>query len=225
MIGARVFLFIKGAMDMSNYGIAALCFGIMTGLYLCYQAEKFRKKGNKKRELALKGGTTLTAALLAGYGYAMTPTPALLMIMIGLFVCAVADVVLDRHFLAGTVAFGLGHICYCAAYLLSAKPGIGSLILFLVMAGIMMILYPKLKEFSAPNSALPYLGYAWLISAMLALALPQRPLVLAGALLFVLSDSMLLARIVRKITSKKYNYLCLGIYFLAQFLIAASAVL
>jgi uncharacterized membrane protein YhhN len=58
---------------------------------------------------------------------------------------------------------------------------------------------------------------------MLALALPQRPLVLAGALLFVLSDSMLLARIVRKITSKKYNYLCLGIYFLAQFLIAASA--
>ena len=55
---------------------------------------------------------------------------------------------------------------------------------------------------------------------------PQKIVTMtAGALLFVLSDAMLLTRIVRKITSKKYNYLCLGIYFLAQFLIAASAAL
>ena len=214
----------KGVMAVSSYGIAALCFGIMTGLYLCYQAEKFRKKGNKKRELALKGGTTLTAALLAGYGYSLRPTPAHLMIMIGLFVCAVADVVLDRHFLAGTVAFGLGHICYCAAYLLSAGPGIGSLILFLVMAGLMIILYPKLKQFSAPDSALPYLGYALLISAMLALALPQKTMLLAGAALFVASDCMLLYRMIRKLPSRAYDYICLGAYFLAQFLIAASTV-
>ena len=214
----------KGVMAVSSYGIAALCFGIMTGLYLCYQAEKFRKKGNKKRELALKGGTTLTAALLAGYGYAMAPTPAHLMIMMGLFVCAVADVVLDRHFLAGTVAFGLGHICYCAANLMSARPGMGSLILFLVMAGIMISLYPKLKQFSAPNSAAPYLGYALLISAMLALALPQKPMLLAGAALFVASDCMLLYRMIRKLPSRAYDYICLGAYFLAQFLIAASTV-
>ena len=210
---------------MPDYAVAALCFTVMTGLYLLYMAEKYRKDRNKKRELALKGGTTLTAAALAAYGFAVNPTASRGLLLAGLCVCAAADIVLDLHFLAGTAAFGLGHFCYCAAYLLAKTPGWGSFAVFLLLCLAISFLYPRLKQHAAPKSALPYLGYAVLISAMLALALPQRPLVLAGALLFVLSDSMLLARIVRKITSKKYNYLCLGIYFLAQFLIAASAVL
>ena len=197
----------------------------MAGLYLLYMAEKYRKDRNKKRELAFKGGATLTAAALAAYGFLTDPTPSHGLLLAGLCVCAIADVVLDLHFLAGTAAFGLGHLCYCAAYLLAKTPGWGSLAVFLPLCGAIAFLYPLLKRYAAPNSALPYLGYALLISAMLALALPQRPLLLAGALLFVLSDAMLLTRIVRKITSKKYNYLCLGIYFLAQFLIAASAAL
>ena len=210
---------------MADYAIAALCFAIMTGLYLRYMAEKYRKDRNKKRELALKGGATLTAAALAGYGFAMNPTACRGMLLAGLCVCAVADVVLDLHFLAGTASFALGHLCYCTAYLLEKTPGWGSLAVFFLLCGVIAFLYPRLKRHAAPDSALPYLGYALLISAMLALALPQRPLLLAGALLFVLSDAMLLTRIVRKISSKKYNYLCLGTYFLAQFLIAASAAL
>ena len=210
---------------MPDYAIAALCFTVMAGLYLLYMAEKYRKDRNKKRELAFKGGATLTAAALAAYGFLTGPTPSHGLLLAGLCVCAIADVVLDLHFLAGTAAFGLGHLCYCAAYLLAKTPGWGSLAVFLPLCGAIAFLYPRLKRYAPPNSALPYLGYALLISAMLALALPQRPLLLVGALLFVLSDAMLLTRIVRKITSKKYNYLCLGIYFLAQFLIAASAVL
>ena len=210
---------------MSAYGIAALCFAVMTGLYLRYMAEKHRKNRNKRRELAFKGGATLTAALLAGYGFAEEPTISHGLLLLGLCVCTAADVVLDLRFLAGTAAFGLGHLCYCAAYILAKEPGWGSLAVFCVLGGMIGVLYPRLKGAAAPDSALPYLIYALLISAMLALALPQRPLLLAGALLFVVSDAMLLARIVRKISSKGYDYLCLGIYFLAQFLIAASAAL
>ena len=44
-------------------------------------------------------------------------------------------------------------------------------------------------------------------------------------LTMTLEDDSTLSRIVRKISSKGYDYLCLGIYFLAQFLIAASAAL
>ena len=210
---------------MTDYGMAALCFGVMTGLYLCYQAEKYRKKGSKKRELALKGSATLTAALLAGYGYARQPSPAHLFILLGLCVCVIADVVLDFNFLAGTAAFGLGHVCYCVSYLLAQKPGWISLGVFLILCGVIAVLYPRLKKYSAPDSALPYLGYALLISAMLALALPQKPVLLAGALLFVVSDALLLARIIRKIPSKAYDYICLGVYYLAQFLIAASTLM
>lgn len=203
---------------------AALCFGIMTALYLCYQAEKFRKNGNKKRELALKGGATLTAALLAVYGWFLRPEASGLLLSAGLCLCAAADVILDLRFLAGTGAFALGHLCYCASFLLSHPPGLPSLAVFLLLCGGIGALYPRLKRFAAPDSALPYLGYALLISAMLALALAQeKPLLLAGAALFVASDGMLLYRIIRKNCSRRYDYLCLGAYFLAQFLIAASA--
>ena len=207
---------------MPSYGAAALCFGVMTGLYLCYQAEKYRKKRNKKRELALKSGATLTAALLAAYGCALQPSVDRLLILAGLAVCAIADTVLDLHFLAGTAAFGLGHICYCASYLLAERPGWGSFALFLVLTVALGALYPKLKKLSAPESALPYLLYGLLISLMLALALPQKPVLLLGAVLFVLSDCLLLFLIIQKISSKAYDYTCLGAYYLAQFLIAAS---
>ena len=156
---------------MPDYAIAALCFTVMAGLYLLYMAEKYRKDRNKKRELAFKGGATLTAAALAAYGFATDPTPSHGLLLAGLCVCAIADVVLDLHFLAGTAAFGLGHLCYCAAYLLAKTPGWGSLAVFLPLCGAIAFLYPRLKRYAAPNSALPYLGYALLISAMLALAL------------------------------------------------------
>ena len=207
---------------MPSYIVLAVCFGWMLGLYLCYQSEKYREKRNKKRELFLKGATTFVAALLAGYGCFCYPSGPHLLILLGLCVCVIADVVLDLHFLAGTAAFGLGHVCYGAACLLSSPPGIVSLIVFLCLAAVILFLYPRLKSCSAPDSAVPYLAYALLISAMLALALSQGPALLAGALLFVVSDTMLLIRIIRKIPSKAYDYLCLGVYFLAQFLIAAS---
>ena len=210
---------------MTGYGWAGLCLGLMTGLYLLYQAEKYRENRNKRKELALKGGATLTAALLAGYGCFVKPCPAHFLLLAGLCVCAAADVILDMHFLAGTAAFALGHVCYCAAYLAGNKPGIASLVVFLLLAGTAIVLYPQCKRLAGEGSALPYLGYALLLSVMLSLALPQKPLLLLGAALFVISDGMLLFRIVRKIPSKGYDYACLGAYYLAQFLIAASTVL
>ena len=202
-----------------------LCFGIMLGLYLCYQREKFREKRNKKRELALKGAATLTAALPAWYGFFRQPDPGFLLIAVGLCVCAAADVVLDLHFLAGTACFGLGHVCYCAAYVLLSPPGWPSALLFFLLCAGAGAAYPQLKKLDGPGGALPYLVYALVIAAMLALALPQKPALLAGAGLFVASDALLLVRIAYKVPSRGYDYLCLGCYYLAQFLIGASVLL
>lgn len=207
---------------MSSYSVLALCFGVMVGLYLSYQGEKFRKKPRKARELALKGATTGVSALLAAYGCMLHPLPGHFFLLAGLCVCVAADVVLDRNFLAGTAAFGLGHICYCIAYALLRAPGLESLAVFLCLCGAVGALYPQIKKLSGQEGVLPYLCYALLIGAMLALALPQKPVLLLGAALFVLSDGLLLARIVKKLPSRAYDYVCLGCYFLAQFLIAAS---
>ena len=201
------------------------CFVVMVVQYLIYQSIKWGSGKHSWQESFFKGAATAMSALLAGYGFFSCPCASRLLILLGLCVCVVADVVLDKSFLAGTAAFGLGHICYCAAMLLSQKPGGVNLIVFLPIAAGVLTLYPQMKKLSGGQSAAPYLGYGVLIGAMMSLAVTQRPLMMTGALLFVLSDCLLLFLIVKKIHSKTYDYLCLGCYFLAQFLIAASTVL
>ena len=200
------------------------CFALMIVLYLIYQSIKWGSEEHKWQEWFFKGAATAMSALLAGYGFFSRPSSTSLLILISLCVCAVADVILDLHFLAGTAAFALGHICYCAAMVLFQKPGWASLIVFLLLAVGVFALYPQIKKLEKDKSTLPYVGYALLISAMLSLSITQKPLLMLGALLFVGSDVMLLFRIVKNIPSKRYDYLCLGCYFLAQFLIAASTV-
>lgn len=207
---------------MSEFGVLGLALGVMAGMYLCYQAEKYRGKRNKKRELTLKGATTLIAAALALYGFSLRPLPGHFLIALGLCVCAAADVVLDLHFLGGMICFGAGHLCYCAAYVLLSPPGWPSAVLFMLFCGCVGALYPTIKKLAGRGTPLPYVGYALVIGAMLALALPQKPVLLCGAVLFVVSDVMLLFSIVKRIPSKAYDYVCLGCYFLAQFLIGAS---
>ena len=67
-----------------------------------------------------------------------------------------------------------------------------------------------------------FLAYALVLCALLGLAVPQKPMLLAGAALFALSDALLSRRILLNISSAGYDYLCLGVYYLAQLLIGAS---
>ena len=192
----------------------------MIVLYLIYQSIKWGSEEHKWQEWFFKGAATAMSALLAGYGFFSRPSVCEDIVCVG----AVAVVILDLHFLAGTAAFALGHICYCAAMVLFQKPGWASLIVFLLLAVGVFALYPQIKKLEKDKSTLPYVGYALLISAMFSLSIAQKPLLMLGALLFAGSDVMLLFRIVKNIPSKRYDYLCLGCYFLAQFLIAASTV-
>ena len=199
-------------------------FVLMVMLYLTYQSIKWGKQEHKWQEWFFKGAATAMAAVLAFYGYFSAPSSVNLLIAIGLSVCVLADVILDMNFLAGTVLFGIGHICYCAALLQSGAHGIPSLIVFLLLTAGVIVLYPQIKKLSKEKNTLPYLVYALLISAMLSLSIAQKPLMMAGALLFVISDCMLLFRIVKNIPSKRYDCFIMASYYLAQFLIAASTV-
>ena len=61
-----------------------------------------------------------------------------------------------------------------------------------------------------------------LIFLMLALAVSQKPVLLTGAILFVVSDLLLAFRIFTQNQSKLLDYICLACYYLAQYLIALS---
>ena len=200
------------------------CFGLMAVMYLIYQSIKWGAEEHKWQEWFFKGAAAAMSALLAGYGYFSHPAPERLMILIGLCVFAAADVILDRSFLAGLAAFGLGRLCCCAAMLISRAPGRINLIVFLALLCLILALIPQMKKLAKGRSPLPYQGYALLLAAMTSLAVTQKPLLLAGAVLFAVSDGMLLFQIVKNIKAKRYDYLYLGSHFLALFLIAASTV-
>lgn len=204
---------------------ASLCLLGTSCFYLLFQHATYRKMS---RNLALffKGTATFFSALLALYGVIMQPTSGHILLLIGLIVCTIADVVLGKNLMKGMGIFALGHVYYCGAYFFTAKPSLISLIIFLLLVLLAcLFIYPQIKKRSGDKPALPFLGYGIMLFLMLALAVNQKPVLLIGAVLFVISDLMLAFRIFTQNKSKPFDYLCLGCYYLAQYLIALSTIL
>lgn len=174
-----------------------------------------------RRALALKGGTTLLAAIPAAYALLSGGGTSALWIMIGILLCAAADVILELHFQGGMVAFGLGHLCFIAAF--AAKGGIGAAHLAAwALLSLAAMLYVRKAAEQSTESSLPFVIYGLVIAAMLAASLTRGPLAVTGAALFVLSDSILLWGLLRP----KPAFLDVAVmlsYWGAQFLLGAAA--
>jgi uncharacterized membrane protein YhhN len=152
------------------------------------------------------------------------------MIIAGLSCSLIGDIFLmlpSDRFLHGLVSFLFAHLCYIAAFATRAAnlSSLASLILFVLYGIIMMrVLLPHLKSLK-----IPVLVYMLVIMLMGWLALVRyagaggagNGLALAGALLFIASDSILaLNRF--KGRFKSAQLLILSTYFIAQTLIALS---
>jgi uncharacterized membrane protein YhhN len=111
------------------------------------------------------------------------------------------DIILDFSFIPGLLCFLLAHVMYATAFfktsgesLLSRKPILLILPLVLYGAGLIFLLYDHLD-----GMRLPVIIYALVIMTMLAGAINRYSkvnrvsylLVFAGALLFVISDSLI----------------------------------
>lgn len=201
-----------------------LCFGLMLLFYLTYQGIK-RRAGEGTRAVVFKTLATACAAGLATYSAVRHGDAAHILLATGIWLCAAADAMISFHFLPGMCMFAQAHILFGVSFVLLSPPGISSLLVFAVLTLGAILMYPKLKQAAGNGSAWPYFAYALLLFAMLALAVPQRLLLLLGAVWFVISDLMLAYRMAEPHQSTAYDYVCLGAYYLAQFLIAASTVL
>ena len=172
------------------------------------------------RALALKGGTTLIAAIPALYAALDGGGSAAWWILAGILACAAADVLLEINFQGGMLAFALGNVCLIAAF---ASSGGISAVHLLAWAGLALwaVFYVNkvAKESSQPR--LPFLLYGVIISAMLAAALTRGPLVLLGALLFAVSDSILLWGLLKR-KWKGLDTAVMVTYWGAQFLLGIS---
>ena len=169
----------------------------------------------------------ITVALIA-----RTPVPAAYktLILAGLLCSLLGDIALmfpDKWFTAGLVSFLAAHVFYILAF----KPGPGrpvsaGMLLPFIIFGLLMfrILAPSLGRLKVP-----VLVYMAAITAMAGLAAGRfvynggtRPLLaFAGAVLFLISDSVLAYdRFAKKIGPAQA--IILGTYFPAQLLIALS---
>ncbi|MBQ8159890.1 MAG: lysoplasmalogenase [Clostridia bacterium] len=164
---------------------------------------------------------TSLCALTALIGALQTRLPSSFCLFAGLAVCALADWQLEFRFLLGMGCFAVGHLCYCAGYLLAGPLRIVSLLVFLLLMCLVLILYSRLK--GGLDKAPLFLCYAVVLVSMASLAAGRGPLLLSGALLFVLSDLMIGIRMAKNIENRAWNITIMVTYYLAQWLIAMTA--
>lgn len=174
---------------------------------------------------------TLICAAFAGGALLRGGDRYSLFIFIGLLICAAADVVLGIHFVTGGALFLAGHICYIAAFCTQQRPGWWSLpVLIAALALLWMFVWQFKPQIHHPLMFVGVLLYAAALAVVLSLSLPMpfrhfsaRTLLAAlGALIFVLSDMGVCHGMLCKIP-KKLDFVYLGIYYLAQLLLALSA--
>lgn len=191
--------------------------------------------------LVVKGSMTLIAFLFCAFGiftlYSRTGdinnlvTPkgyhTNLLVMIGLFICIFADVMLSIKFVIGMVLFLLGHLCYISYFLTIAPFNPISIIIFIIPC-VLSILYFKRFKANMGKLAPAYYVYGvvilctFSIGIMLPFSLGPYGVVTAiAAVLLVISDYMLALNNVHK---KKVlsDLMYLGYYFMGQFFMALS---
>lgn len=141
----------------------------------------------------------------------------------GLFVCALGDWVLEFHFIPGAALFASAHLCFASAFV--ALGGFTPNILCIVLLPVVLcaVFVRFMLKSARLGSAALYLIYIAAISLMTAYAANCGALFLIGALLFVLSDSILGLRIFGRIKGKYLSYLIMISYYLALYLFALGS--
>lgn len=179
----------------------------------------------------LKGLPTAMAAALACYA-ALTQNPGAYAnwMALGLIICLLADVVLGIQFAAGGGLFLCGHICYVIALTSLVPLTLWHGVIFAIaMAVLQGFLLTYRKRMTDKLIAYGVCVYAAALSALLAAALPlpylaegfQPVLAAVGAVLFVLSDATLCDNMINN-RPLPNQYISLGIYYTAQFLLGLS---
>ncbi|MCG2841658.1 lysoplasmalogenase [Sandaracinobacter sp. RS1-74] len=133
---------------------------------------------------------------------------------------AAADMLLEVIFVAGAAVFALGHVVAIALYARNRRPGLGAKDLALAAAlvgGGVAAAYHLASPDWAPSVAV----YTLFLALMAAAALMSRfALAGVGALLFLLSDLLIFARMDSLSGARWADFAIWGSYFAGQALIA-----
>ncbi|MGM0852705.1 MAG: lysoplasmalogenase [Bacillota bacterium] len=154
------------------------------------------------------------------------PSPAMRLIMIGLFFCILGDGFIAVSFVAGLGAFLVGHLFYLSGFLKMSSMNKMRLAALLPIALYSFFigreLITSLLTEGNEGLVIPVVAYMLIISMMaLSAILTGNKWAIVGSILFVISDSILSWN--RFVSAIPYSDVLIMItYYSAQFLIATS---
>lgn len=133
----------------------------------------FRNNTKKEKQVLVFKALATAMPVMLAFLYALTAQEVhrtlSLMILAGAFLCMTADVLLELYFLSGVVSFGLGHVCFIAAYMHLTQFRGYTVLIFLLFFLLMLLLHGKFLPQPGWQMIL-MIGYAALLSAMSAMA-------------------------------------------------------
>ena len=174
---------------------------------------KHRRGNAAALTVGIKAGCTLTVVLAALVTAVLAPAslrPYALPVAAGLILGLVGDVVICQpatgDFLSGMIFFALGHLCYIGAFLGMSGHRLWAVPVFIVIyLPFFAVLYrgtrlnPEVHNMLAPVAVYGVLIVAMLsLAATVAFSVPHGFVVLAGAVLFAISDSLLAYHTLKK---------------------------
>ncbi|MBO2517423.1 MAG: hypothetical protein CW338_09195 [Clostridiales bacterium] len=208
------------------YAILAI-FAAPVILFCVLYVETGRKENFPKGlAVTFKTAATLCCACFALYLTLLSPTLPKYLIYTGLLVDVAADFLLCYDFFKGMILFAAGHILYCAACVLTAVPGVLCLCVCCVLFGACFFVYyrvyDRVRGYFGTARSVGFLLYALLESVLAGFVCSQNVFMIAGVILFILSDALLALGHAKDIKTRSHHYLTLGLYYTAQMLIAVS---
>ena len=200
--------------------ILAVLVAMFGGYYIVRES---RMKRASVRKAVYKIIPTSLCALIGLIGAVQSGKTWPFFLFAGLGICISADWLLEFHFLRGMGAFALAHVFYCIGYLLSGPFSPASLLIFAALFGMLCLIYARIHH-KLENARL-ILCYACILCVMASLACTRHPVLMVGALLFVLSDTMIGLGMALKISRRGYGAGIMITYYAAQLLITLSTFL
>lgn len=203
--------------------IIAACINLL--FFILYQRNKWIVGYPHISAVILKIVPTLCSVCLAVYGAVVHGSTGSWLLCAGLAACLSADWAIDYSLIYGMGVFAIGHIAFCVGYVLLSPPNVYSILVMAAMIIPFLWLYFHFfKKQGTQSKPELFLCYATLLSIMVGLASAEKPILFCGALFFAISDGMIGWRLVRTVHSKLYDDVCMGLYYLALYLIATSIV-
>ena len=216
---------------------------ILVGLGFILQALFIKVENDEKYVLAdiLKGSASLMFVLLGYYAYTHTNNAFNKTFLIGLIFGMIGDILLNlRHvfpkynqkiFLVGILAFLIGHILYLVALIPQARH---VWIWYCIISGVILAALFLLYVFKTMDVKLAfkifgvfYIGAVFIMTCIavgIAIFTPsKRSIIYAiGAVLFTLSDIVLIFNTFSGTNKLSYRITNLSLYYIGQILIALS---